>query len=135
MKYLDTRGMALARRLCAMQIVVALIATLVCYALAGAESARAALIGGLAAAVPAFFFAWRVFSTPPGSSPSRMLGALYLGEAGKLLLIVVVFGLGVKWYAQYLLPLLLTYMACLAVYWGGMVYLLSIDDRNHHGGI
>lgn len=131
MQHLDNRGMSLARRLCSMQIVAGCAAALTCYVVVGPDSARAALVGALAAAAPAFFFAWRALSPAPGSSPYTVLRAMYRGEAGKLVLTGVLFGLGVKFYAQHPLALLLTFMGCLAVYWGGMMYLLS--DRDHHG--
>ncbi len=133
MNRLDNCGMSLARRLCLMQTVAGGAIAVGCYVLVGSDSARAAMFGVLAAIVPPFFFAWRALSVPRGGPPDRLVAAMYRGEAGKLLLVGVLFGLGVKLYPQHLVALLLTYMVCLAVYWGGMVYLASVDDRKQHG--
>lgn len=85
---------------------------------AGPTAALAAVYGGLVvAALPTFYFAWRVFSRRPDDSPRTVVGAFYRGEVGKFALTAVLFVFGIGVFSEQFLPLILTYMAALGSYW------------------
>jgi F0F1-type ATP synthase assembly protein I len=117
MKPLRLRGMSLAYVTCAAQLGIGLAAALIGYGHSGKEAAGAALFGALAAAIPGLYFAAKVFRGGRNERPLEVLGAVYVGEAGKFVLAVLLFILGAKLFPAHFLALMLTFMACLSVYW------------------
>lgn len=88
--------------------------------------AKSALIGGAIAFIPAAFYAFRVIRSRH-SAPERLLRAHYIGEFGKLILTVVLFGAtfaGVKEIS--VLALFAAYAATLLVYWAALVMFSRI---------
>ncbi len=115
------RGKRLMLNILLGQMVIGAIALLLSWTWSGVEAAQAATFGAGTAIVPGLYFALRVFATPPGTPPQRMLAKLYAGEVGKLVLTAVLFYGAVKWYPTQLLPVILTYVACLSVNWVAML--------------
>lgn len=55
-----------------------------------------ALLGGMIAIVPSAWFAWRAFHYNGTREPERIVGAFYMGEAGKFALLAVLFAVVFK---------------------------------------
>lgn len=106
-------------RLIAAYVAVAGIAVAVAGLLGGAQKAAAAVLGGLAGAVPQAWFAWRVLRRGVLASDAQaMLRAMYLGEGVKLAAVAVILvGIFRYWPAVPALPLLATFVAVQAVHW------------------
>ncbi|MDX1496650.1 MAG: ATP synthase subunit I [Salinisphaeraceae bacterium] len=112
-----SKGMRIAVRIAVTQMAIGVAAALISFGLAGPQAAKAAMVGACIAVLPGFYFALRVFSARPGTAPQTMVKALYTGEVGKLVLTAALFMLAVLWFKTQMLPVILTYVACLAVNW------------------
>lgn len=80
-------------------------------------NAVSALVGGgigIAAGLAMVVF---LFRRVAGNEPRRIMGNAYKGEAAKLVLTVVLFGLALKFLELSALPLFVAYIATLAVHW------------------
>jgi F0F1-type ATP synthase assembly protein I len=78
----------------------------------GAETAIAALIGGLAAALANAFFGFWVFSAYRAQQPGKLVGKIYLAEFAKLTLTGLIFLAAILLYVQdgkRLVAMLVTY--------------------------
>ncbi len=115
------RGKRLMLGILSGQIVIGTIAILLSWSRTGLEAAQAAGYGAGIAIVPGLYFALRVFATPPGTPPNKMLAKFYAGEVGKFVLTMVLFYGAVKWFPMQMLPVILTYVACLSVNWAAML--------------
>jgi ATP synthase protein I len=82
----------------------------------GGSEAKSCILGGLAAFVPNFFFGIRIYKSL-GRQPKEMLNAFYIGEAGKFLLTLVLFVVIFQLPDIKILPLLVSYVAALSVFW------------------
>lgn len=76
-----------------------------------------ALSAGLIAAILNVVFIKAAFKAGPGDDPHAMLRALFIAEALKLGLSVVLFAAAVIVFQQNALPLITTYVATLPVLW------------------
>lgn len=128
-KEFDARGMVLAKKLCRLQLGVGALAIIVTLVSAGAVAAQAAVIGVVAAVAPPIFFARRALRRDADATPQDILGTVYKGEVGKIVLAAALFGVGVAFYAQHVVSLLLPYIGCVVSYWVGIICLLSTEDR------
>lgn len=117
MKPLRLRGMSLAYGMCLAQLGIGLVAALVGYVTSGIQAAGAAFYGALAAVVPSLYFAGKVFLSGRNDRPLEVLGAVYIGEAGKFVLAALMFIVGAKLFPAHFLALILTFIACLSMYW------------------
>ncbi len=115
------RGKRLILRILAGQIAIGMAATLLSQVCLGLEAAKAAAYGAGIAIIPGLYFALRVFATPPGTPPRTMLAKLYAGEVGKFVLTAALFFGAVMWFPKQMLPVILTYIACLSVNWAVML--------------
>jgi ATP synthase protein I len=89
-------------------------------------SAKSALIGGAIAFMPGAFYALRVIRSRH-SAPDRLLRAHSVGEFGKLMLTVLLFGATFAWVKEIsVLPLFAAYIATLFVYWAALVMFSRI---------
>lgn len=129
MKKFDARGMALAKKLYRLQLLVGAVAIMITLATAGMVAAQAAVIGVVAAVAPPVYFARRALRQDADATPRDILGTVYKGEIGKIVLTAALFGVGVAFYAQHVISLLLPYIGCVVSYWVGIVCLLSTEDR------
>lgn len=101
----------------ALQLAVAFTAAMGFWIASGLLAARSAAIGGLIAAVPGAFYAWRLIRSRQ-VSPQRMLGVHVAAEFGKLALTFLLFGATFIWIKEVsVFPLFATYIATLLVYW------------------
>jgi ATP synthase protein I len=72
------------------QVCVSIVAAAVCWAGFGSVAAASAALGGATAVVPNAFLAARMLT--PGLGRRAMLRSAWIGETGKLLLTVLLFG-------------------------------------------
>lgn len=105
------------QRILVVQLVVTSLAVLIAAFLGGSEKAVSAGVGGGIGIVVTVYFALQVFSVRPGRTAAKMAQALYLGEAVKLVLTVLLFAVALVLFDLEFLPLILTYAATLAAYW------------------
>ncbi|MEO8160895.1 MAG: ATP synthase subunit I [Arenimonas sp.] len=97
------------------------LAIVVCVGLAavfgGAGEASAAFFGGLAVLVPSLWFAARMRASSGTTDARKALGALYVAEVGKLVLVALLLLVGALVFGKHYAALMLTCMACLAMNW------------------
>lgn len=99
------------------QAVVTLIFALASFAIAGSNAALSALLGGGIGTLASLVMALLAFGRSAGTDPQRIVRAFYLGEAAKLVLVVVLFAVVLK--AMKVSPAALfgAYVATFFVYW------------------
>ena len=106
-----------ARKLATLQGLAIALCVSVAAWLGGRGEATAALFGGLAVFLPSLWF-WRRAQASSGSTDAKQaLGALYVAEIGKLVLVGLMLWLGALLFRTHYLALMLTCMACLAMNW------------------
>ncbi|HLU76840.1 MAG TPA: ATP synthase subunit I [Burkholderiales bacterium] len=109
------------RRIIGLQAGVGVVITLLLLALYGIHIALSALIGGAIAVIASGVYAWRM-SVPPGSDPRRMLRAHFAAEYFRFGVTVSLFaGVFLLYGSVAALPLFLTYVAALLVYWVALI--------------
>ena len=99
------------------QSVITLLAAAVCLFLGNAKAAYSAVVGGGISIIATGYFARQVFASSLGLPAAQIAKRFYVGEAVKLALTAVLFGIAVVGLRVSFLPLLLTYMATLLAYW------------------
>lgn len=117
MRRLRLKGLRLAALVLGIQAGIGVLAVVVVAGLAGPRSALAAMAGALIAVVPGFYFAIRALRSTPEATPKQVVNAFYKGEFGKFALTALGFAGAVILLPEQFLPMILTYMACLAAYW------------------
>lgn len=108
------------------QLVIGIAGAVITWPLAGPKAALAAFLGGAIGALLSLYFAIKVFNLRQGGDPQAMLRAFYRGEAMKLVLATGIFVLVAIFLAEVWLPLMVTFMASLAVY--GFALLWKVGD-------
>lgn len=97
------------------QILIILIMT-VGFAMKDEQQSLSAVLGGMAAFVPNLYFSlWIQRSS--GQEARKILNSFYVGESGKLLLTAVLFVMIFQVPNIQILPLLISYVAALSVFW------------------
>ncbi len=105
------------RRIIGLQIAVSAVIAVACLGLFGANAAASAFLGGAIGFCSSLAYASRI-AGPRASDPKALLRAHLIGEVLKLGLTVILFAAVFIFYKGVAaLPLLLTFMATLAVYW------------------
>lgn len=108
---------AQVRLIIGLQIAVSAAIALVCFAIYGANAAASAFLGGAIGFLGSFAYARRI-GAPQTSDPKVLLRAHFIGEVQKLALTVILFvAVLVLYKGVATLPLLLTFIATLVVYW------------------
>jgi len=106
-----------ARKLATLQGLAIALCVSVAAWLGGRGEAAAALFGGLAVLLPSLWF-WRQAQKTAGNTDARKaLGALYVAEIGKLVLVALMLYVGALVFKAHFGALMLTCMACLAMNW------------------
>jgi F0F1-type ATP synthase assembly protein I len=111
---------------------VTLIAAVLFGLTTGGEAALGALAGGGISLVLSLWMALRVFSVPAEAGPQAMLSAFVKAEAIKLVMAVVLFSAAVIFLGHVFLPLVVTFVATLAVNWLALIF--TRRDRQGFGG-
>jgi ATP synthase protein I len=119
---------ALARRL-ALSVVlgqagVTLIAALLAWLIAGREALISALLGGGISTAASLAMALLGFGGRTALDPQRAVRAFFVGEAAKIVLMIVLFVLVLKTMKVVPLALLGTYVATFFVFWVAMANAL-----------
>ncbi len=109
-----------AVRIVWLQLLLGLLASMTALALGDRTAMASALAGTAVAVLPNLVFVWIVFRHRGARAARRVIGDLYLAEAGKFLLTVCLFAAVFAW----LRPLaagwvFAAYMAALSAYWFG----------------
>jgi ATP synthase protein I len=99
------------------QAAVTLVAALVGGLWAGRATALSALLGGGIATLASLAMAAIAFRHSKAVSPARLLGRFFGGEAAKLVVVVALFVVVLRWLHPAPLALLVTYGATFVVYW------------------
>lgn len=104
-----------------LQLLVAGTVTLVFLLASGLEAGKSAAIGGAIAFIPGAFYAWRLVVSRK-ANPDRLLRVHVVAEAGKLILTFVMFAGTFAWMKDVVaIPLFVTYIAALMVYWLALI--------------
>lgn len=104
-----------------LQLLVAGCVTLAFMLASGLTAAKSAVIGGAIAIIPGAFYAWRLIVSRD-STPSRLLRAHFVAEAGKLMLTFVMFAATFVWMKDVsAIPLFVAYIGVLLVYWLALI--------------
>ncbi|NLY57064.1 MAG: F0F1 ATP synthase subunit I [Gammaproteobacteria bacterium] len=74
-----------------LQLIVMLVVALVLWLFQGLTAGYSGLLGGLVALIPNSYFAFRVYRYSGARSARAIVGEMYFGEAGKLILTAVLF--------------------------------------------
>jgi len=93
------------------------VCTAVAAVIGGRGEATAALFGGLAVFLPSLWFWRRARKSATTTDAKVALGALYVAELGKLVLVALLLYVGALVFKTHYLALMMTCMACLAMNW------------------
>ncbi|WP_025822763.1 ATP synthase subunit I [Shewanella marina] len=121
-KNLARRGRLAAYKLVLLQAAVAGGASIIFFAVWGAQYAISALAGMTIAVLPNFVFATLAFSHSGASSAGKVLTSFYWGEAVKMLLTIVLFSLVFIYLKVVFMPLFVTYTLALIAHWTAPLY-------------
>lgn len=99
------------------QVVVTVVAAILCFAVWGRGAGVSALVGGGISAIASSVLAFFGFASPAGSSPQRIARAFYLGEGIKLAVTVALFVAVFLTMKVTYAALFGAYIATLFVYW------------------
>lgn len=114
---LAKRGRSTAYRLIGMQTLAVLLAAFVFFLTMGAKEGFSALCGGVISIVPNFVFATLAFRNAGASAAKEVLADFFRGEALKLVLVIVLFGVVFKLLDVIYLPLFVTYVMAIVLHW------------------
>ena len=95
--------------------------TLAAWALSGPRAALSALLGGGIATAGSLAMAGLVFGGDRDASAQRALSALYVGEAVKLAVVIVLLVVVLKWVRVAPLAMFAGFAATFPVYWVGLL--------------
>ncbi len=95
------------------QLVSAVLLTVAGFGIGGRDGALAAVAGSIIAIVPNVYFTVQAFRYRASEEPVRTLSAIYRGEAGKFVLVMVLCALAFRSY-EFRYPLIL-FMALFAI--------------------
>ena len=106
------------------QAAVSVTAALCAWGLADRRAALSALLGGGIATLGSLVMAGLVFGGGKAMDAQRVLGTFYLGEAVKVLVVIVLFVLTLKWVNVAPLAMFVAFAATFLVYWIALVAAL-----------
>lgn len=110
-------------RIIGLQVLVTALISLPLFAIHGALVAGSAFAGGAIGFTTSWVYARRMTASR-GDDPRVLLGSHFAAELLKLVLIVVLFAAVFVFFPKVAtLPLLLTFMATLAVYWVALLFV------------
>jgi ATP synthase protein I len=106
------------------QAAVTVTAALCAWGLADRRAALSALLGGGIATLGSLVMAALVFGGGKALDAQRVLGTFYLGEAVKVLVVIVLFVLTLKWVNVAPLAMFVAFATTFLVYWIALVAAL-----------
>src|SRR5512143_686757 len=104
------------KRIVVIQTTITLLAAVACLFLVNVKAAYSAVVGGGISIIATLYFARQVFSLPVGTPPEKIAMRFYLGEALKIGLTFILFGIAIVVLLLSFLPLFLTYPPTLMSY-------------------
>jgi ATP synthase protein I len=114
--------MSTIRKLLGTQVVVTLVAAAGCWWLQDIQAAVAAAIGGTVGFASGSTYAWKMKAAD--GAPAMIVTGHYRAEGYKLAVTVVLFAMTFALYKDVsALPLFLTYVATLLVYWTALLFI------------
>jgi ATP synthase protein I len=113
------------------QLAIGLAAAALWTAGAGSREGLSALSGGLIAVLSNGFFAARIFMRGRGDAQQRLRNFI-AAEAMKLGLLVVMFAVAIRWFADSFLPLISTYAATVLVFLWALRWTDDVPARNRN---
>jgi ATP synthase protein I len=112
------------RRIIGLQVLVTVVISLLLLPIYGTLVAASAFAGGAIGFTTSWVYAKKM-TVPPGSNPGVLLRAHVLAEVWKLGLIVILFAAVLVLFREVAtLPMLLTFIATLAVYWVALLIVV-----------
>ena len=114
---LARRGRSMAYKLISMQILAVVLAAFVFLMTTGTKAGYSALCGGVVAIFPNFVFATLAFRNAGASAAKEVLIDFFLGEALKLVLVIVLFWVVFNLLDVIYLPLFVTYVMAIVLHW------------------
>jgi len=110
------------------QAAVALIAALVCWAIADSRAALSAALGGGISSAASLVMALLSFGKGAATDPMRAVRAFFVGEAAKVTVVIVLFVVVLKTMKVVAPAMLGTYVATFFVFWVALAKGLSVGD-------
>ena len=107
------------------QVAVALIAALLCWAIADSRAALSAALGGGISSAASFVMALLSFGKGAATDPLRAIRAFFVGEAAKVTVVIVLFVVVLKTMKVVAPAMLGTYVATFFVFWVALAKGLS----------
>ena len=107
----------LVKRVLQLQMLTIMLVAGIAWAAGGSQSAISALLGGLVGFLPNLVFAYLFGRRDPGRSANQVVKAFYLGEAVKLALTALLFGIVFHVPGISGLPVFIAFAAVMAVFW------------------
>lgn len=98
----------------------------------GAQAALGALVGGGISVLLSLWMALRVFAVPAEAGPQAVFAAFVKAEAIKMVMAVALFSAAAIFLSHVFVPLVVTFVATLAVNWLALVF--TRRDRQGFGG-
>ena len=108
---------------------VTVLAALVGWLAAGDRTAVSALLGGGIATVASLALVAVAFRSSAARSPARLLGNFFGGEILKLVVVIGLFVVALRWWHPAPIALLVTYGATFVVYWLVLGLVLPAQAR------
>ena len=99
------------------QVVITVLAAILCFAVWGRNAGLSALVGGGISAIASAVLAYFAFRSPADAAPETIARAFYVGEGLKLAVTVVLFVVVMLTMKVALAALFGTYIATLFMYW------------------
>jgi ATP synthase protein I len=116
------------------QAAVALIAALVCWAIADSRAALSAALGGGISSAASLVMALLSFGKGAATDPMRAVRAFFVGEAAKVTVVIVLFVVVLKTMKVVAPAMLGTYVATFFVFWVALAKGLSVRDISRTDG-
>jgi ATP synthase protein I len=108
------------------QAAVALIAALLCWAISDSRAALSAALGGGISSAASWVMALLSFSKEAATDPLRAVRAFFVGEAAKVIVVIVLFVVVFKTMKVVPPAMLGTYVATFFVFWVALAKGLSV---------
>ncbi len=113
---MSSRKLSTVSKILAYQFLISIIISSGFLIFKGYNHALSCILGGVTAFIPNLFFAI-VVNKSTVRSARKVLNSFYIGEAGKLIITVVLFLIVFKLPNIEILPLLVGYITALSVFW------------------
>lgn len=109
--------MKTAYQIIIVQLCIAILATSVCWIVAGHHAAASAAAAALVATLPNLLFALRMFAHSGARAARHILKSFYRGEMLKFIATMALFLVSIKYLQVMFLPFFITFCLCQAAFW------------------